>query len=280
MFVRLVLPASPVISCLLSLAIAPSTLAVDCNGNGVDDATDIMPIRVFAPTSYDTPGEPSAIAATAVMTDGQIVPLDVNGDGHADIVIDQHMPPAVNVHLGDGSGGFDAGTTYEVGTNASICAVPGDLDGDGDHDLLVVNPDDYSIFVLTNDGQGSFQQTSTFETSNPWSPYAAILADLDGDDDLDVILRTRDFDWMDRVWVLQNDGFGSLTEIQSEEMGNAGSVIQVGDIDGDNDLDIAMDIGYEVTILINNGSGSFPFKGTRATWKRGTVPRHGRRGPG
>ncbi|MCA8967948.1 MAG: VCBS repeat-containing protein, partial [Planctomycetes bacterium] len=55
------------------------------------------------------------------------------------------------------------------------------------------------------------------------------------------------------VRVLLGDGSGSFTQSQFIAESNNGSSVILGDVDGDNDLDLLVD----GTLFLNNGSGSF-----------------------
>ena len=97
---------------------------------------------------------------------------DVNGDGHADIVLakGRHWPLVDRVLLGDGRGGFP--TAHDLGT-ASDRSYSGhlvDLDGDGDLDVVISNDDPDPKLVYLNDGTGHFRPGRT--TAGPSGPRA------------------------------------------------------------------------------------------------------------
>src|SRR5262245_20720331 len=72
---------------------------------------------------------------------------DLNGDGHADLVIANSSNDTVSVRLGNGQGSFGAKTDYAVGSNPVGVAL-GDVDGDGHLDIVVDNDFSGSVSVL------------------------------------------------------------------------------------------------------------------------------------
>ena len=70
--------------------------------------------------------------------------------------------------------------------NASI----GDLDGDGDPDIVLAKGRHWAQFdlVLLNDGKGGFDERHPLGMQADRS-YTAALADLDGDKDLDIVVK-------------------------------------------------------------------------------------------
>jgi len=84
-----------------------------------------------------------------------------------------------------------------------------------------------------------------------------LLADLDGDRDLDLFLSARG----GPSWVLENDGAGHFTDVPQAtplpavDTGDAA----LGDVDGDGDLDVVLatlDTGPDV-LLLNDGHAAF-----------------------
>ncbi|WP_425391799.1 FG-GAP-like repeat-containing protein [Ekhidna sp.] len=119
---------------------------------------------------------------------------DLNGDGDPDIAFmrSNGFSVVIDVMLNDGSGGFTSDQTLDVGGQASTADFDmklGDMDGDGVLDIVASATDsnqDYSLKIWNNDGEGNF---SDLQTISDISGYEFELMDIDGDDDLDVIVR-------------------------------------------------------------------------------------------
>jgi FG-GAP-like repeat len=90
--------------------------------------------------------------------------------------------------------------TSETSANASL----GDLDGDSDLDLVLAKGRHWPLHdhVLLNNGRGEFTVVRNLGET-PDRTYSAILADLDGDGDLDVLVSN---DQPDKKLVYLNDG--------------------------------------------------------------------------
>lgn len=140
----------------------------------------------------------------------------------------------------------------------------GDLDGDGDRDLVV---GDRSGRLLWLDNIGGPEAPAwsvrredllggvVRENTAPW------LADIDGDNDLDLLVGGRD----GQIWLLRNTGGPRDAEFRLESTNFAGidvgndSVPAMVDIDGDGDLDLF--VGNRRGLVIyyrNEGSATEP----------------------
>ena len=93
-----------------------------------------------------------------------------------------------------------------------------------------------------------------------------VLADVDGDQDLDIVLLEGRFAFpaLGFVEVLLNNGDGSFAAPLTTDLGTFGSLefyvdeLVAGDLDGDDDLDLAF-VGTTapLTLLFNDGDGTF-----------------------
>lgn len=114
-----------------------------------------------------------------------IVAADFDADGHLDLASASEGSGAINLLLGNGNGSFRS-SSASAGRDAGHLAVA-DLDLDGHLDLVVPlrgGPQD-SVAILPGNGDGSFAQPVDFATGA--NPYAAAIADLNGDGRPDVI---------------------------------------------------------------------------------------------
>jgi hypothetical protein len=194
---------------------------------------------------------------------------DVNADDYLDIIFANDGGQnrlLINNALGqfdDMTFEFSEGTekTFmpeeEWGTN---CIVTADFDGDGDMDLYAANGKNSGELnrLLFNDGNGVFFDSSDVKLDNAPTLQSvwAIVADVDNDEDPDVVVinRTGDHYWM------RNTGRGvmSYRAFPTGSSSNARSG-DMADVDGDNDLDLVIGQGdlTQNELFLNDGKGIF-----------------------
>lgn len=131
-----------------------------------------------------------------------------------------------------------------------------DVNGDGHLDLYASNfSSGQQNQLWINDGSGGF---SAANIAGDTQSYASIMADLDGDGDIDIVSPSAGGPL---VRILLNDGAGSFTAGTS--LSSAGSVnrgVASGDVDGDGDIDLYIGTDSSLvqnTLWINNGAGGF-----------------------
>jgi hypothetical protein len=192
---------------------------------------------------------------------------DVDGDGDLDGIVASERnplggdPPARNRLLrNDGSGRFeDDRDDLTPASSLTHAVAAGDLDGDGDIDVFLGNSDSIGLQneIRCNDGTGVFGP-------GPALPLAAdgtedvLLADLDGDLDLDAVVANDD-DFQNRL--LLNDGGAVFTD-ESARLPVQGLLtlsLAGGDVDADGDLDIVLGnrASQQNRLFRNTGDGHF-----------------------
>jgi hypothetical protein len=181
---------------------------------------------------------------------------DLDQDGDLDAVAVNTEYGGV-VWLNDGSGTFTTGQRMPddvTGFNTAL----GDVDADGDLDTYIAR--DGLNMLWLNDGQGEFTDSGQrFGKNHPVNDMSigAVLADLDGDGDLDVFEVI--YGGLHRVWF--NDGTGTFTDSGQElDVGSGNSHgVALGDLDNDGDLDAFVTITERMAfqVWLNDGAGAF-----------------------
>ena len=184
---------------------------------------------------------------------------DWDGDGDLDLAVANFSSNSVTILKNDGTGVFTFFRTLSGFDGVSALA-SGDWDDDGDLDLAVANFGSNTVAILENDGTGVFSTGST--VSGMVGARALIAGDWDNDGDLDLAVGNSG---ANTVVILKNDGSGTLTSrrrapsparrtserlLQGTGMATATATWtwRWPDFSSNN-----------VTILRNNGSGSFSF---------------------
>ncbi|MBL7992119.1 MAG: VCBS repeat-containing protein, partial [Candidatus Kapabacteria bacterium] len=246
-------------------AAARSAAFGDVDGDGdLDIATANQTGTNVTVLANNGSGSYTAIAGSPFAVGGALRSLvfgDVDRDGDLDLVITRIGLTSVVVLLNNGSGSFTTsaiGSPFTVGTSPWYVAL-GDVDGDGDLDLATANNGSNDVTLLLNNGVGTF-------TPAPGSPIALgstgasgiDFGDVDGDGDLDFAVANNG---STNVAVLLNNGTGLYAPAVGSPftVGTSPRSVTFGDVDGDGDLDIATtnQTSNDVTVLLNNGAGSY-----------------------
>ncbi|MBC3846152.1 BspA family leucine-rich repeat surface protein, partial [Winogradskyella echinorum] len=181
---------------------------------------------------------------------------DIDEDNDQDILITGKLASnfsSTELYINDGSGNFTlaVGSPFEnVQFGRSGIA---DVDGDNDLDILITGGNDFGNEVnnlYINDGSGLF--TLSVQPFIPLGGYSDVaFADIDGDNDLDVLISGND-GTIEQSYLYTNDGSGNYTQmIGTPFEGVLNAAIGFSDINNDGDQDILI-TGF-------NGSGSISY---------------------
>jgi hypothetical protein len=207
---------------------------------------------------------------------------DVDGDGDPDVVASGYQS-VYAVLSNDGSGALAIDFPDRGGVDLASPSLV-DVDGDADLDLVgratVLSPRTVAPTVRRNDGSGTFGPA---EVVPPVPPPGAVgdlvVADADGDDDVDLLAAVR-IDGGRNVAVYLNDGTGAFGPPVTFPLGLTSDFatrthLVAGDLEGDGDVDVvATDIarilqpGGETIqrtialVALNDGAGAFAAAGS------------------
>ncbi len=192
-----------------------------------------------------------------------VAAADFDEDGDIDIVIVSEDDQVNEMYLNLGAGVFeDQGQRLPV-TQVTNGVDVGDVDGDGHLDLVLANNGQNTVLMGDGTGQFSDETATRMPTINDVTQDVE-FGDIDGDGDLDLLVGNEG----DNRILINNDGrFAdeSSTRLPLRAGTEETREADLGDVDGDGDLDIAFanvlffraDAVLENRLLINDGNGSF-----------------------
>ncbi len=217
----------------------------DMDGDG--DLDLVIPDGVYL---NDGTGTFAPIRPVDVYTDygGNVAIGDMDRDGDLDLVAPFDRAQYA-VYFNDGQVNFQQGPPLGPSWPSTHHIGLGDMDGDGNLDI-VASTSGHANVVYLNDGKGSFPESRPFGSALD----VYMVEDMDGDDDLDVIVQNL---------IYLNDGAGNFP--QSRPFGtsdDATSILAAGDMDGDGDVDLVA-VGYgagsgrQTIVHLNDGAANF-----------------------
>ena len=199
---------------------------------------------------------------------GSVAYADIDQDGDNDLLItgfSSSQGVSTTLYENDGSGNFTAMAQPALVNVYTGAAEFADVDNDGDMDLLITgntSSQAATANLYLNDGIGNFSIASStpFETSNGGD---IDFGDIDGDNDLDLIMTGNDASGNVFSKLYTNSGTGSFTLVTGTIFtGVNSSSTEFIDVDNDGDLDLlicgADSSDVSTTKLYeNNGAGIF-----------------------
>jgi Tfp pilus assembly protein PilF len=221
---------------------------------------------------------PDGMRRIAAGLGGATTLVDVDGDGHLDLVV--VAGGRQRLFRNDGHGAFSdvtaqSGLAAVPGDGVAIGAVAGDVDNDGAPDLFVLRYGASSLY--RNDGKGHFSDITARAGLPPYPflPGAAALVDVDHDGDLDLVIagladlaasqraaagRTLVFphDFVAApLRLLRNSGNATFTDVTLEARLNVATrAVAVAPTDFDNRRDIDL-------LVVNRDGPPLLFKNLR-----------------
>ena len=197
---------------------------------------------------------------------------DIDGDGDEDVFITgtisgtSSLVDYANLYLNDGQGNFSEVLNAPFPGVANGAVEFADIDGDNDLDLLIMgNSVGVRLTKLyTNDGQGNFSEVLNTPFINVTRGDLA-FSDVDGDNDLDVLISGEYMSGIEITRLYLNDGNGIFSQSVNNQFTEvySGKVV-FSDVDGDGDEDLLVTgltidngVTHTAKLYINDGQGVF-----------------------
>ena len=182
-----------------------------------------------------------------------LVVMDCNGDGHDDIFIANRLSDDLNLLTNNGDGTFVVSDMDTDGDGETAAAVS-DINNDGIPDVFVGMYNSRELAILIGDGEGGFTLTDRIDVQGrPWMIGAG---DLNGDGNADVVSANST---AHACVVAFGDGTGQFSSFQHyfPENSSFPLAVDLGDLDGDGDLDVVTSNYQSATYTVyeNDGNG-------------------------
>ena len=243
-------------------------LLADFDGDGWLDAfvaTQDGPDQIYLNDRFGFPRLTDQALGDGLSVYGDVG--DIDADGDVDVVVSGERSV---IWLNDGKGNFTDNRTIDV-LHSTQDAKLSDLDADGDLDIVFATTDEATgIVIYLNNGGSSFVLADTIAINSPVTSIE--LGDIDNDGDTDVVYAADGgfgfalnngagiFDDAFRELPIFDELNKDFDNFEASDIFTGD--VEVGDVDGDGDLDIVHGSGIQgqgsnVLVWKNDGNGNF-----------------------
>ncbi|CAF0810793.1 unnamed protein product [Adineta steineri] len=188
---------------------------------------------------------------------------DMNNDGQLDIIVANFQSNTISILYAFGYELFGSPTKYltDDGSQPNSVAIS-DINNDGSLDILVANygTDNIGIFLGYNNGKFNTMITYSLEVGS--KPFFINVGHFDNDNISDIVVSNSE---TDNIVILSHYNNGTFTTITNYSTGTRSRpyTIAIGDLNNDNQLDLAITNSGTNNILLLFGCGNGTF--TNAT---------------
>jgi hypothetical protein len=182
--------------------------------------------------------------------------LDFENDGDQDVLATTYAGNRVALFTNDGTGTFSSAFTFDVANGEWSCAAA-DMNGDGLTDAVIGTRISDELVTLISNGDGTF--TQAFSVAAAGDPWMLAAGDMDRDGNADIVAVNAQ---EQTLTVALGNGAGALSPpvSYSTAENNAGFplAVDLGDLDGDGDLDVVTsDFSTRLFLIFENlGNGT------------------------
>ncbi len=231
---------------------------VDLDGDGDLDISGYWISKNVSTTLYGD-GTGRFLPRNDLVVGGRPVRLaaaDLDGNGWTDLAAADAAGDGVRLLWNEAGGSWTDGGLLAMGARPLDVDVT-DLDGDGLLDLVTADADTTSVSVRLGLGARNFG-SATQAALGTHHPSAVAVGDLDGDAIPDLVVASLDGGAFLTLMGAGDGTFGPANETTTPNPGLQGD-LDLGDFDGDGDLDVALSLSEDdlVAIFANDGSGVF-----------------------
>jgi hypothetical protein len=211
------------------------------------------------PTMYST-GNNSSPHSVAI--------ADLDNDNKLDIAVANYDTASVFVFLGYGNGNFSIqNIPFFNSSNFNPYSIAiGDFNADNRSDIAVVNYDFNNVDIILNYRNYSFLSQTTYATNYDSKLASVVIADLNNDNQLDIIVAKLGDDDIE-IFLGYGNGTFSSGRIYSTGYGSGAFWVVVGDFNNDNqpDIVVANNGTNNIGIFLGYGNGTFSRQTTFST---------------